>query len=49
MHIIYRCSSSPCDCIHIRKGLLVEYTDFGMSNVGYMVVKIRRVKKNEIR
>lgn len=41
MHTIYRCANRSCNCDYISKIILLEYTNLGMSNVGYMVVKVR--------
>lgn len=40
MHIIYRRACNYCNCGFISENILVKYTDFGMSDVGIMVVKV---------
>lgn len=40
MHTIYRDSNRYCNCVSSSENILAENTGFGMSNVGFMVVKI---------
>lgn len=49
MCAIYRGSRRHCNCGFISKNILVGYTDFRMSNVGSMVVKIRESEEEWIK